>query len=361
MVDANIAAFFLLIKIFCRKKCIESNRILSRTSIINDRYAANRQLAVEMNDKFQKSLKYFQFIQDCDNLKEWLDMKTLQAQDATYRDTANIHTKYLHHQKFQAEINSNKELDKNLIDQHIDELDNLWIQLEGIIHEKGERFFDANRSKLFQQSITNLEEFMLNIEKHLYAEKLLKSQQQVDELRIQTEKLKQLEPEKSEEIDTKRLQVEEKFAKLLLSLEQKKLHLEQQKHLHQCIHDIVDEQTWLSEKHHLLQTYSDLIFNNKQQALMNIKLLKRKNETLLKEIENHEQCLLEHLTTECIRISKDYPSQNLYQYYYDLSDAEAWLGEQKLYMMNKEPSKDELITQTFIRQQQTFDQTIENY
>ncbi|CAF3784220.1 unnamed protein product, partial [Rotaria sordida] len=225
-------------------------------------------------------------------------------------------------------------------------------------------------------------------------EELSKRQQQVDELRTQAEKLKQIEPEKSDEIDTKRLQVEEKFSKLLLPLEQKKLRLEQQKHLHQYLRDIEDEQIWLSEKRHLLQTYSDLIFNNKQQTLMNIKLLKRKNETLLKEIENHEQRLLEHLNNECERISQDYPSranefqqrleqltvnyndlkqtikqrrqqiellENLYQYYYDLSDAEAWLGEQELYMMSEERGKDELATQTFIRKQQTIDQTIENY
>jgi spectrin beta len=406
-----------------------------------------------MHDKLHESLKYFQFIQDCDDLKEWLDMKSLQAQDDTYRDTANIHTKYLRHQAFQAEITSNKErllalkrhaellkeehrqqIDPNLVDQRINELDELWLKLEDITREKGERLFDANRPKLFQQSINNLDEFMLNIEKHLYAgestggaadqtdgqmastleplennltatnllllkqttieEELLKRQQQVNELRIQADKLKQLEPEKSQEIDAKRLQVEEKFSKLLLPLEQKKLRLEQQKHLHQYLRDIEDEQIWLSEKRHLLQTYADLIFNNKQQTLMNIQLLKRKNESLLKEIENHEQRLLEHLQNECTRISQDYPTraqefqqrleqlsdnyiqlketikqrrehlellENVYQYYYDLSEAEAWLGEQELYMMSEERGKDELSTQTFIRKQQTMEQTIENY
>ncbi|CAF2200217.1 unnamed protein product [Rotaria magnacalcarata] len=451
---------------FAQRLCQENHylgdRILTRASVINDRYVANRQCAVEMNEKLQESLQYFQFIQDCDDLKEWLDMKTLQAQDDTYRDTANIHTKYLRHQAFQAEISSNKErllalkrhaeqlreehpqqIDFTVIDQRINELDDSWSKLEEITREKGERLFDANRSKLFQQSITNLDEFMLNIEKHLYAgeqttaadstdsqllstatttttttttlepvennltatnllllkqttieEELLKRQQQVDELRVQAEKLKQLEPEKSEEIDTKRLQVEEKFSKLLLPLEQKKLRLEQQKHLHQYLRDIEDEQIWLSEKRHLLQSYSDLIFNNKQQTLMNIQLLKRKNESLLKEIENHEQRLLEHLNNERIRISQDYPSrqeefqerlqqlsnnyvelkdtikqrrehlellESLYQYYYDLSEAEAWLGEQELYMMSEERGKDELATQTFIRKQQTIDQTIDSY
>ncbi|CAF1170255.1 unnamed protein product [Adineta ricciae] len=441
---------------FAQRLCQENHylgdRILSRASVINDRYGANRQTALEMHDKLHESLKYFQFIQDCDDLKEWLDMKSLQAQDDTYRDTANIHTKYLRHQAFQAEILSNKErlvalkehadqlkaenrqlIDPNMIDQRIKELDDSWVNLEDITREKGERLFDANRSKLFQQSITNLDEFMLNIEKHLYAgestattdqpdsqlattmeplennltatnllllkqttieEELLKRQQQVDELRVQAEKLKQLEPEKSEEIDSKRLQVEEKFSKLLLPLEQKKLRLEQQKHLHQYLRDIEDEQIWLSEKRHLLQSYADLIFNNKQQTLMNIQLLKRKNESLLKEIDNHEQRLLEHLNNECTRISQDYPArsdefrqrldqlsdnyiqlketikqrrehlellENLHQYYYDLSEAEAWLGEQELYMMSEERGKDELATQTFIRKQQTMDQTIENY
>lgn len=408
-----------------------------------------------MNDKLHDSSKYFQFIQDCDDLKEWLDMKALQAQDDTYRDTTNIHTKYLRHQAFQAEIVSNKErlaalkrhgeqlkeenrqqIDPDDIDQRIGELEELWSNLEQITRDKGERLFDANRSKLFQQSITNLDEFMLNIEKHLYAgeptatmdtsdgqallstnnmepyennltatnllllkqttieEELLKRQQQVDELRLQAEKLKQLEPEKSDEIDQKRLQVEEKFSKLLLPLEQKKLRLEQQKHLHQYLRDIEDEQIWLSEKRHLLQTYSDSLFNNRQQTLMNVQLLKRKNESLLKEIENHQQRLLDHLQNECERISQDYPQradefrqrleqlaenysqltetikqrrehlellENVYQYYYDLSEAEAWLGEQELYMMSEERGKDELSTQTFIRKQQAMEQTIENY
>ena len=434
---------------FAQRLCQENHylgdRILSRASVINDRYAANRQSSMEMQTKLQESLKYFQFIQDCDDLKEWLDMKSLQAQDDTYRDTANIHTKYLRHQAFQAEILSNKErlqalkqhaeqlkeehgqyIDPKIMDQRIRELDEQWFQLEEITREKGERLFDANRSKLFQQSITNLDEFMFNIEKHLYAgeptdgqtpvaeplennltstnllllkqttieEELLKRQEQVDELRLQAEKLKQIEPEKSEEIETKRLQVEEKFSKLLQPLEQKKLRLEQQKHLHQYLRDIEDEQIWLSEKRHLLQTYSDSLFHNRQQTLMNIQLLKRKNESLLKEIDNHEQRLLEHLQSECRRISQDYPQraeefqerleqlaenynqlkdtikerrehleflETLYQYYYDLSEAEAWLGEQELYMMSEERGKDELSTQAFIRKQQTMEQSIENY
>ncbi|CAF1272038.1 unnamed protein product [Rotaria sordida] len=76
---------------------------------------------------------------------------------------------------------------------------------------------------------------------------------------------------------------------------------------------------------------------------MNIQLLKCKNESLLKEIENYEQHLLEHLHK---KIS---------------TKAETWLGEQELYMMSEERGKDELSIQTFIHKHQTMEQTIENY
>ncbi|CAF0910362.1 unnamed protein product [Didymodactylos carnosus] len=464
---------------FAQRLCQENHylgdRILQRASIINDRHDSNRSRTMEISDKLRDALKYFQFIQDCDDLKEWLDMKYLQAQDDTYRDTTNIHTKYLRHQAFQAEIISNKERLNSLkrhaqqlkeeqteeessggktrmslskkqegedydatIDKRIEELEQLWTNLEETTKDKGERLFDANRSKLFQQSITNLDEFMFDIEKHIKAgegetivdgtpvestiqtqlapeennltstnllllkqttieEELLKRQQQVDELRLQAEKLKQLEPDKSQEIDTKRIQVEEKFSRLLQPLNEKKLRLEQQKRLHQYIRDIEDEQLWLNEKFQFIQqSQADFMTSTftRQQTLQNIQLLKRKNESLLKEIDNHEQRLIENLKTECEEISQIYPQradefqqrleelsinyaqlketirqrrehlellEQVYQYYYDLSEAEAWLGEQELYMMSEERGKDEISTQTFIRKQQQMEGNIEQY
>jgi hypothetical protein len=44
-----------------------------------------------------------------------------------------------------------------------------------------------------------------------------------------------------------------------------------------------------------------------------------------------------------------------------LTEAEAWLGEQALYMMNEERDKDELSTPIFLHKQRTMEQTIGNY
>ncbi|CAF1333533.1 unnamed protein product [Rotaria sordida] len=283
---------------------------------------------------------------DCEDLTKWLDMKFLQAQTDIYRDTANIHTKYLRHHAFHSEILSNKErlvvlkqlaeqlkskncqlIDSNLIDQSINELDDLWIKLENITRKESELTATPSNQALSTTTLELLDNNLIEIN--------------------------------------------------LLLLKQ-----------------TTNEQIWLSEKRHLLDIYPDLIYHDKQQTLINIQLLKRKNESWLKEIEKHKQGLLEYVQNECIRISQDYSSrtekfqerlqqlsdnyiqlketikqrrkhiellENIYQYYYDLNEAEAWFSGQKLYMMSEECDKDELSTQTFVRKQQIMEQTIENY
>lgn len=62
-----------------------------------------------MLDKLKDSLQLQQFLQDCDELGEWLEEKMITAQDETYRDAKNIHSKYLRHQAFESEIAANKD------------------------------------------------------------------------------------------------------------------------------------------------------------------------------------------------------------------------------------------------------------
>ena len=71
--------------------------------------------------------KFFQYLQDCAELREWLDAKHTQAQDDTYRDSKNIHMKYLRHKGFEAEIAANKN--------RLDQLDN---QAQELANEKEE-------------------------------------------------------------------------------------------------------------------------------------------------------------------------------------------------------------------------------
>ncbi|KAI0979228.1 hypothetical protein GJ496_005587 [Pomphorhynchus laevis] len=91
-----------------------ADRIIDKAKGIVDRFSTNKANASNIGEQLKENIKFYQFVQDCDDLKEWLDAKTAQAQDDTYRETRNIHSKYLRHQAFSAEIAANRERLQNL-------------------------------------------------------------------------------------------------------------------------------------------------------------------------------------------------------------------------------------------------------
>lgn len=49
------------------------------------------------------------------------------------------------------------------------------------------------------------------------------------------------------------------------------------------------------------------------------------------------------------------------QYYYDASEAEAWMSEQELYMMGEERAKDEVGAQNMMKKHQALENVVEDY
>lgn len=50
-----------------------------------------------------------------------------------------------------------------------------------------------------------------------------------------------------------------------------------------------------------------------------------------------------------------------FQYYYDASEAEAWMSEQELYMMGEERAKDEIGAQNMMKKHQALENVVEDY
>lgn len=69
----------------------------------------------------------FIWIQDCEELSEWVQEKNITAQDETYRSAKTVHSKWTRHQAFEAEIASNK--DRLFHIQQVHCLCVLWILL----------------------------------------------------------------------------------------------------------------------------------------------------------------------------------------------------------------------------------------
>ena len=419
------------VKLFASRLCDENhyakNKISEKAQDIDERFNINKLEAQEMLQNLRDSLQYFQYLQDCDELKEWLEAKYMQAQDDTYRDSKNIHMKYLRHKGFEAEIQSNKnrlddleqhalELSKEKADisddilQRLEELKRNWIELEEATKRKGESLFDANRSTLYEQSVDSLDSFIKEMEKHIaqtstYGEidltttnillekqreievQLLSKQKQVDELKQQAVHLQQSEPEKSEDIEFKRIDIQERFTRIMQPLDEQKKVLEQQKRMFQFLRDCEDEQLWIAEKLQLAQS------QDYGSSLVNVKMLQRKNEALYRDVENHETRIQqvcndgEEMINEGHNRSEEFAdlindliqnwailkdqianrrnklneSEKIQQYLYDCAEAEAWMGEQEVYMMTDDKARDELGAQLQLNKHIQIEHEIEDH
>ncbi|KAK6300195.1 hypothetical protein J4Q44_G00282930 [Coregonus suidteri] len=92
---------------------INADRIQERATSIDDRHKKNREAAVELLMRLKDNRDLQKFLQDCQELSLWINEKMLTAQDMSYDEARNLHSKWLKHQAFMAELQSNKEwLDK---------------------------------------------------------------------------------------------------------------------------------------------------------------------------------------------------------------------------------------------------------
>lgn len=90
-------------------------------------------------------------------------------------------------------------------------------------------------------------------------------------------------PEKIEDIQQKKERVEKRFDELKAPLLYRQRELEKKKEAYQFRRDVEDEKLWVAEKMPLA-TASD--YGN---SLFNVNVLKKKNQSLRTEIDNHEQ------------------------------------------------------------------------
>uniref|UniRef100_A0A8C4RBP7 Spectrin beta chain, non-erythrocytic 2 n=1 Tax=Eptatretus burgeri TaxID=7764 RepID=A0A8C4RBP7_EPTBU len=90
-----------------------SNKIQETIDSIDERHTRNRAAAKDALTQFKDNKTLQTFLQHCQDLKLWIDEKMLTAQDMSYDEARDLHSKWQKHQAFTAEMSSNKEwLDK---------------------------------------------------------------------------------------------------------------------------------------------------------------------------------------------------------------------------------------------------------
>eukprot|EP00106_Octopus_bimaculoides_P014006 XP_014781448.1 PREDICTED: spectrin beta chain-like [Octopus bimaculoides] len=402
-----------------------ADKISKKAENINERRNANRQRAYEQLERLKDQRMLQQFFQDCEELRDWLQDKMSAAQDETYRDAKNLHSKYMRHQAFESEIAANKdrllklrEAGEGLLKDKpeaaeqvgpvLESLSNQWEELENTTKDKGERLFDANRSVLYEQSCDDIDGWIQQLESQVVTEEFGRDlttvniqmqrqnqlegqmkckENQVLELDKQANYLKTMDPNKEAEIEARKVAVAERFMKIQAPLLVRRSQLERVKRIHQFQRDIEDEKMWVEEKMPLATS------GNYGNSLLSVQLLMKKTHSLQTEIENHEPRIDSVIAVGQELVNEQHPQADEFQqhiddlsskwktlkdavdarkarlqlsdiaqqYYQDTSEAESWMSEQELYMMGEERAKDEIGAQNMLKKHQNLESAVEDY
>uniref|UniRef100_A0A8C2CTL6 Spectrin beta chain n=1 Tax=Cyprinus carpio TaxID=7962 RepID=A0A8C2CTL6_CYPCA len=348
-----------------------SERVKDKMGSIEDRYNKNRDKAKEVSGKLKDNRELKHFLQNTQDLTLWINEKMLTAQDTSYDEARNLHSKWQKHQAFMAELASNKDwlhnIDKEgqelmeskpefepIVTDHLAKLHELWDKLESTTQEKARLLFDANRSELFDQSLADLKKWLAKLQQQLQgdveeevkdltsANILLKKHQMTEnQVRDRARELEELQEavqqhaslrEDQPELEIEQQTLQRDFQKLLTPLAERRGKLEAAKAVHQFFRDLADEILWVNER--LPMAMSEEHGNN----LQTVQLLLKKNQVKGSPEE-------EHMSEEMKK----------------LQDAEAWIGEQELYMIADEKAKDEQSAMIMLKRHLLLKQTVDDY
>uniref|UniRef100_A0A8C1SRF7 Spectrin beta chain n=1 Tax=Cyprinus carpio TaxID=7962 RepID=A0A8C1SRF7_CYPCA len=392
---------------------INADRIQERAASIDDRHKKNREAAVELLMRLKDNRDLQKFLQDCQELSLWINEKMLTAQDMSYDEARNLHSKWLKHQAFMAELQSNKEwLDKiekegkqlvsekpeteAVVKEKLAALQKMWTELETTTQTKAQCLFDANKAELFTQSCADLDKWLVGLEGQIQSDDygkdltsvsiLLKKQQmlenqvevrqrEVEELQSQAHVLRQ-EGKDTDEVDGRRKEVELKFKELLEPLKKRKDFLTASREIHQFNRDMEDEIVSLG-LYMRVHTYSNAIYPQTLQKEIQghqprcDDILERSQSILKADSPNVEairarlsdlqqlwSLIIQETEKRHARLEEAHKAQ---QYYFDAAEAEAWMSEQELYMMSEEKAKDEQSSVAMLKKHQILEQAVEDY
>ncbi|XP_067099626.1 spectrin beta chain, erythrocytic isoform X1 [Osmerus mordax] len=405
-----------------------SGRVKDKMDSIKDRANTNRGRAQEVSEKLRDNRDLQHFLQNTQDLTLWINEKMLTAQDTSYDEARNLHSKWQKHQAFMAELASNKDWLNNIdqegqelmeskpesepiVRQRLETLHQLWDKLESTTQEKARLLFDANRSELVDQSLADMKKWLAEQQQQLRGDDdvkdltsaniLLKKHQMTEnQVRERARELQELQEavqkhagqrEDQPDMEAEQQAVQREFQQLLPPLAQRKGQLEAAKAVHQFYRDLADEILWVEER---MPLATSVEHGNNLQA---VQLLLKKNQTLQREIEGHQprvdevlergrrmeaaaraegrpeagsvgeqvreleeawQRLQEEMAKRRDRLSGSDQAQ---QYYNDAGEAEAWIGEQELYMISDENAKDEQSAMLMLKRHLILKQTVDDY
>uniref|UniRef100_H3DPL3 Spectrin beta chain n=1 Tax=Tetraodon nigroviridis TaxID=99883 RepID=H3DPL3_TETNG len=297
-----------------------SANVRDKMDSIRDRHSKNKSRAQEVSQRLRDNRDLQHFLQNTQDLTLWINEKMLTAQDTSYDEARNLHSKWLKHQAFMAELAANKgwlqKVDQQgqalmeakpefepIVRERLAKLHQLWDELEFTTQEKARLLFDANRSELFDQSLADVKKWLGELQQQLQsgdeevkdltsANILLKKHQMTEnQVRDRARELEELQEagrkhggarEDQPELEAELQALQGEFQQLLTPLEQRRGKLDASKAVHQFYRDLANELLWIQERMPLAMSQEH------GHNLQSVQMLLKRNQTLQREVEGHQ-------------------------------------------------------------------------
>ncbi|CAB4064554.1 SPTB [Lepeophtheirus salmonis] len=312
-----------------------SDKIQKKADDISERRNYNHELALSQLEKLKDQLLLHQFLQDCEELHDWIQEKNVLVQEDTYRTAKTIHSKWTRHQAFESEIASNKER----LQQVQDIVKNL---------------------KTFKRALKIKEKGFLMLGELIYMNNLVM---------ILIALLRTWKPKFKQKIEMKKKEVNQRFETIIAPLEARKKELLTKKEIFQFKRDIEDENIWIEER------MNSAVSDDYGNSLQSVNMMIKKNKTLKGEIDNHEPRIRSVCEIGQKLIDDGNPEADIFrqdiqdlteklaqQFFFDANEAEAWMSEQELYMMVEDRGKDEFSAQNLKKKhEEILENAVEDY
>merc|ERR1719458_1937416 len=296
--------------------------ILAKKEEVLTRWANLKEALIKKRAELGESQTLQQFSRDADEIENWMLEKLQLAEEESYKDHANIQSKHQKHQAFEAELAANADriqsvlaMGHNLIErakcagsedavQHrLESISEQWEILTHKTSEKSMKLKDANRQRTFIAAVKDLDfwldevKSLLNTDdsgkdlasvqnltkKHQLVEAdILSHEDRIKDMNEQADSLISSEQFDNEDIDGKRMSINDRYQNVLVLAEDRHSRLKEAITLHQFFRDIADEESWIKEKKLLVGS------DDYGRDLTGVQNLKKKHKRLESELASHE-------------------------------------------------------------------------
>ncbi|CAJ0955136.1 unnamed protein product [Ranitomeya imitator] len=354
-------------------------------------YAVNVDKAKAVSTLLKDHVDLQDFVENCDEFTLWINEKLLTAQDTSYEEARNLHSKWLKHQAFKAEIDSNKDRLQKIdtkgqqlaqekpqfaptVSEKLGILHEQWNELETTTLQKEQTLFDAHRSELHEQRFADIATWINCIEMQVASDDYGKDltsvnillnnhkriEDQIDQKTVEMDEVLPDVPSLAEDrsLGEKEENIKVRFSQLQEPMHERKRRLQSSKQVHQLHRDLADEILWV-QKECLLRnrrimaiTFRWTLQKEIAGHCPRVDDVMRRAEAMegepdidpepIKKQHHSLQDQWDRLQTATINRQKALNQANeAQQYYMDAIEAEAWIDEQQLYLMGDDKPKDE--------------------